>query len=105
MTVSDWIALGGLAVTVVLFCVAIVRAHGNKDREFQQKTGETHAAMDVKIKHLQDDYELLHKFKNVMLPDMFERSNGQFVNLLDRVEKDINRRLERIEKHLNGHLK
>lgn len=105
MGISDWIALAGLSLTVILAVVGIVRAHGKTDREFQSDTGKWQAGADEKFKHLLDDYETLHQWKNVMLPQSFERQNSNILNVVDRMEKDINRRLERIEKHLNGHLK
>jgi hypothetical protein len=105
LTVSDKISLAGLALTILLAVLAVIRAHGKKDLEFQGSTDRWQAGADEKIKRLLDDYETLHQWKNVMLPQSFERQSANILNVVDRMEKDINRRLERIEKHLNGALK
>lgn len=105
MTISDWIAIVGIAVVVVLAAIAAIRRHAKNDIDFQTDVIRHRSSNDEKVKRLAADYELLHAFKNSALPELFERYNKNIYNVLDRVEKDINRRLERIEKHMDGEVK
>ena len=105
MRPGDWIALAGILLTAVFFVVGILRYHASKDRQFQDETGKEQAKTAEKIRRLEGDYELLHQWKNIRFQEALERQSANVLNVIDRIEKDVNRRLDRIEKHLNGHLK
>lgn len=53
----------------------------------------SHAVIIEKVRNLEQDYGLMHQWKNVMLPAQFERQNENFTNLM----KEIVKRLDRIE--------
>lgn len=105
MRPGDWIALAGIILTAALFVFGVLRYHASQDRRFQDATGKEQVKTAEKIRRLEGDYELLHQWKNVMLPQVLERQSANVLNVVDRMEKDINRRLDRIEKHLNGQMK
>lgn len=63
------------------------------DRIDQKIEASSFAVMFEKVKNLEQDYGLLHQWKNVILPQQFERQNENFANLM----KEIVRRLDRIE--------
>ena len=104
MNPEAWIALAGVLLTFIIFSFTILRTHANRDIKFQEESGRDRARMDEKIKHLEDNYETLHQWKNVIFQQIIERQTVNLMNVFDRIEKDIDRRLVRIEKHLNGKL-
>lgn len=56
-----------------------------------------------KISQLDDQYDLLHQWKNVIYPQLADRQYANAVGLIERTEEGLDRRLELLErKVLNG---
>lgn len=66
-------------------------------------TSSEQAVIAEKVRALESDYFLLHEHKNIRLPLLFAQQYENITGLVGRIEAEINRRLDWLErKVLNG---
>lgn len=62
------------------------------------------AELQVKSRRMEADYQVQHDWKTKIFPQMQVQQNENIFNVVYRIESDMNRRMERVEKKvLNGH--
>lgn len=70
-------------------------------RELAAKVdSSTQAVLAVKVKRLEGDYFLLHSWKNSILPDTLTRQSENILNVMHRIEGEVQRRIDRLERDM-----
>lgn len=107
MTPSGLLALCSALFALLIALVAYVWRDMKSRVDEMDKAikSSSQAVLEFRCKRLEESYTLLHRWKNEQLPAQFERLNTMVFGVTSRIESESNRRLERIERYLNGNLK
>lgn len=103
MTLAQALTLNG--ILFALLCAAIGylwtdfthRVEARLDELEDSWKASSQAALDTRVKRLENDYFLLHEWKRVMFPRELEKACEGLIALYDRLEKDVKERIARIE--------
>lgn len=104
----EW--MWAIVIGVVLVGLIAYIRHTD-DRRFEaleerfQAIGNASEVLKEKVRNLEIDYNTMHLWKNSALPLQMENGYKNFHSVMERIERDLSRRLDRIEKHLNGELR
>lgn len=99
----EWIWSGVVGVLFVGVVAALGKGYVARIQALEQRwENSSSAVLAEKVRKLELEYQTMHLWKNSILPQQMEQGYDNIYKLLERIERDVIRRLDRIEKKQDG---